>query len=59
MRGVSIASCSLSSAAADDQRAAVQLQLKSDLIKVAPGGAESIAFTVKNLGTQVEEFRCW
>ena len=42
----------------DDQRAAVQLQLKSDLIKVAPGGAESTAFTVKNLGTQVEEFRC-
>jgi hypothetical protein len=42
----------------DDQRAAVLLQLKSDLIKAAPGGAESTAFTVKNLGTQVEEFRC-
>ena len=42
---------------ADDQRAAVQLQLQSDLISVAPGSAESTSFTVKNLGTQVEEFR--
>jgi hypothetical protein len=41
----------------DEQRAAVQLQLKSELIKVAPGSAESGAFSVKNLGTQVEEFR--
>jgi len=41
----------------DDQRAGVQLQLKGDLIKVAPGNAESTTFTVKNLGTQVEEFR--
>ncbi len=41
----------------DDQRAAVQIQLKSDLIEVAPGNAESTAFTIKNLGTQVEEFR--
>ena len=41
----------------DDQRAAVQFQLKSDLINVAPGNAESTSFTVKNLGTQVEEFR--
>ena len=40
-----------------DQRAAVQIQLGSDLIAVAPGNAESTAFTVKNLGTQVEEFR--
>ena len=40
-----------------DQRAAVQLQIKSDLIKVAPGNAEATTFTVKNLGTQVEEFR--
>src|ERR1700731_4746966 len=42
---------------ADDQHAAVQLQLKSDLINVAPGSAESTSFTVKNLGTQVEQFR--
>ncbi len=42
----------------DEQRAGVQLQIKADLIKVAPGSAESTAFTVKNLGTQVEEFRC-
>ena len=42
---------------ADDQRAAVQLRLQSDLINVAPGSAESTSFTVKNLGTQVEEFR--
>jgi hypothetical protein len=41
----------------DDQRAAVRLQLKSDLIKVAPGNAESTIITVKNLGTKVEEFR--
>jgi hypothetical protein len=39
------------------QHAAVQLQLKSDLIKVVPGSAESAAFSVKNLGTQVEQFR--
>ncbi len=42
----------------DEQRAGVQLQMKTDLIKVAPGSAESTTFTVKNLGTQVEEFRC-
>jgi hypothetical protein len=42
----------------DEQRAGVQLQLKPDLIKVAPGSAASTTFTVKNLGTQVEEFRC-
>ena len=41
----------------DDQHAAVQLRLQSDLIEVAPGSAESTAFTVKNQGTQVEEFR--
>src|SRR5271166_1045396 len=41
----------------DDQRAAVQIRITSDLIKVAPGNAESTAFTIKNLGTQVEEFR--
>ena len=40
-----------------DQSAAVQIQVKNDLIEVAPGNAESTAFTVKNLGTQVEEFR--
>ena len=42
----------------DEQRAGVQLQIKTDLINVAPGSAESTTFTVKNLGTQVEEFRC-
>jgi hypothetical protein len=41
-----------------EQRAGVQLQMKTDLIKVAPGSAESTTFTVKNLGNQVEEFRC-
>ena len=41
----------------DDQHAAVQLRLQSDLIGVAPGSAESTSFTVKNQGTQVEEFR--
>jgi hypothetical protein len=41
----------------DDQRAAVHLQIKSELIKVTPGNAESTAFTVKNLGTRVEAFR--
>ena len=42
----------------DDQHAAVQLRIKSELIEVAPGNAESTSFTVKNLGTQVEQFRC-
>jgi hypothetical protein len=41
----------------DDQRAAVQLQMKSDVIKVAPGSSESTTCIVKNLGTKVEEFR--
>lgn len=41
----------------DDQRAGVQLRIDSDLIAVAPGGSESTTCTVKNLGTQVEEFR--
>jgi hypothetical protein len=41
----------------DEQTAAVQLRLESDLITVAPGGAESVAFTVRNPGTQVEQFR--
>jgi hypothetical protein len=40
-----------------DQRAAVQLRLTSDVIQVAPGSAESTTFTVRNQGTQVEEFR--
>jgi hypothetical protein len=41
----------------EDQRAGVRIQIKSDLIEVAPGNAESTAFTVKNFGTQVEQFR--
>lgn len=41
----------------DDQRAAVQLQIKSDLIKVTPGASESTTVTAKNLGTKVEELR--
>ena len=41
----------------EEQRAEVQIRLESDLIKVAPGSAESTAFVVKNLGTKVEEFR--
>ena len=41
----------------DEQRAGVQLRLESELIRVAPGGAESASFTVRNAGTQVEEFR--
>ncbi len=40
-----------------DQRASVRVQIKDDLIEVAPGNAESTTFTVKNLGTQVEQFR--
>jgi len=40
-----------------EEHAAVQLRLKSDLINVAPGSAGSTAFSVKNLGTQVEEFQ--
>ena len=43
---------------AEEQRAGVQLQLSTDLIRVAPGNAESVTFIVRNLGTQVEEFRC-
>ena len=42
---------------AAEQRAAVQIQLQSDLINVVPGSAESTPFTVKNLGTKVEQFR--
>jgi hypothetical protein len=41
----------------DDQRAGVQIRLERDLVEVAPGNAAATAFTVKNLGTQVEEFR--
>jgi hypothetical protein len=40
-----------------DQRAGVQIQIKNDLIQVVPGSAESTTCTVKNLGTQVEQFR--
>src|SRR5919108_3399849 len=40
------------------QRAAVQVRLGGELIAVAPGNAESTTFTIKNLGTQVEQFRC-
>jgi hypothetical protein len=36
----------------------VQLRLASEAIRVAPGSAESIAFTVRNMGTKVEDFRC-
>ena len=42
----------------DDQRADVQLQITNGLIEVTPGSAESTAFTIRNLGTKVEEFRC-
>jgi hypothetical protein len=42
----------------EDQHAAVQVLLASNVISVAPGSAEATAFTVKNLGTQVEDFRC-
>jgi PASTA domain-containing protein len=38
-------------------RAAVDVTLKSDPIEVAPGNAKSASFTVKNQGSQVEEFR--
>jgi PASTA domain len=41
----------------DDQRAGVQIKIKDDLIEVAPGNAQSTVFTLKNLGTKVEEFR--
>jgi hypothetical protein len=41
----------------DEQRAGVQIQIRNDLIEVAPGNAASTPFTIKNLGTQVEEFR--
>jgi PASTA domain len=41
----------------EDQRAAVQIKIKDGLIEVAPGNAQSTTFTIKNLGTQVEEFR--
>lgn len=41
----------------DDRRAGVQLRIDNDLIAVAPGSSESTTCTVKNLGTQVEEFR--
>jgi hypothetical protein len=41
----------------DDQRAAVQLQISSDLIRVTPGSSESTTVTAKNLGTKVEELR--
>jgi hypothetical protein len=41
----------------EEQRAGVQIRLENDLIKVAPGSAESTVFVVKNLGTKVEEFR--
>ena len=41
----------------DEQRAGVQIQIRNGLIEVAPGNAESTPFTIKNLGTQVEEFR--
>jgi hypothetical protein len=40
----------------EDQRAGVQVRLGKDLIAVVPGGAESTAFVIKNLGTKVEEF---
>jgi hypothetical protein len=40
----------------DDQRASVRIEIRNDLIEVAPGNAESTAFTIKNLGTQVERF---
>jgi PASTA domain len=40
----------------DDQRANVRIEIRNDLIEVAPGNAESTAFTIKNLGTQVERF---
>ncbi|HEY7324209.1 MAG TPA: PASTA domain-containing protein [Streptosporangiaceae bacterium] len=39
------------------QHAAVQVTLKSELIEVAPGNATSAGFTVKNLGSQVEELQ--
>jgi hypothetical protein len=42
---------------ADDQRVGVQIWLERDKFKVVPGGAESTAFTVKNQGTQVEQFQ--
>src|SRR5215813_4589527 len=41
----------------DEQRAGVQIEIKNDLIEVTPGNAASTAFTIKNLGTKVEEFR--
>jgi hypothetical protein len=41
----------------NEQSAGVQIRLENDLIEVAPGGAESTGFTIKNLGTQVEEFQ--
>ena len=41
----------------DDQHANVRIEIRNDLIEVAPGNAESTPFTIKNLGTQVEEFR--
>jgi len=41
----------------EEQRAGVQIRLENDLIRVAPGSAESTVFVVKNLGTKVEEFR--
>ena len=40
----------------DDQHANVRIEIRNDLIEVAPGNAESTPFTIKNLGTQVEEF---
>jgi hypothetical protein len=41
----------------NNQRAAVQIRLENDLIVVAPGGAESTVYVIKNLGTKVEQFR--
>ena len=41
----------------DDQRAGVQIKIKNDLISVSPGNGQSTVVTIKNLGTQVEEFR--
>ena len=41
----------------DDQRAAVQIQAQERPDRGGTGQRESTTFTVKNLGTQVEEFR--
>jgi hypothetical protein len=42
----------------EEQRANVQVRIKDEQIAVTPGNAESTSFTVKNLGTQIEQFRC-